>query len=68
MLSIRFRFPLNPFNEKGMPKKVLSRSLKVHDMGSFEMVVKINLHGTFNVLRLVAAHMAKHPADEDNER
>ena len=51
-----------------MPKKVLSRKLKVHDMVTFEMVVKINLHGTFNVLRLAAQHMAKRPADENNER
>ena len=34
----------------------------------FETVVRVNLIGTFNVLRLAAAAMASNEPDEDGER
>jgi len=34
-----------------------------HDLGAFETVVKVNLIGTFNVLRLAAAQMVKQDPD-----
>ena len=52
----------------GSAMKTVGRENKPHDLGVFEMVVKINLIGTFNVLRLAAAEMAKNDADEDGAR
>jgi NAD(P)-dependent dehydrogenase (short-subunit alcohol dehydrogenase family) len=39
-----------------------------HDLPAFERVVRVNLLGTFNVLRLAATVMAQQPALEDGER
>jgi NAD(P)-dependent dehydrogenase (short-subunit alcohol dehydrogenase family) len=40
-----------------------------HDLALFERVVRVNLIGTFNVMRLAAARMAVlDPAGEDGER
>ncbi len=39
-----------------------------HDLALFERVVRINLIGTFNVLRLAAAAMTANPAGSDGER
>lgn len=39
-----------------------------HDLGLFERVVRVNLIGTFNVLRLAAAAMAANPPAADGER
>jgi len=39
-----------------------------HDLALFERVVRVNLVGTFNVLRLTAAAMAAVPAADDGER
>lgn len=39
-----------------------------HDLGLFERVVRVNLIGTFNVLRLAAAAMAGNPPAADGER
>lgn len=52
----------------GSAMKTVGRENKPHDLGVFEMVVKINLIGTFNVLRLAAAKMAENQGDDDNER
>lgn len=52
----------------GSAMKTVGRENKPHDLGVFEMVVKINLIGTFNVLRLAAAEMAKNDADDDGAR
>ncbi len=52
----------------GSAMKTVGREDKPHDLGVFEMVVKINLIGTFNVLRLAAAQMAKNDPGSDNER
>jgi NAD(P)-dependent dehydrogenase (short-subunit alcohol dehydrogenase family) len=39
-----------------------------HDLALFERVVRINLIGTFNVLRLAAAAMTANPPGRDGER
>jgi NAD(P)-dependent dehydrogenase (short-subunit alcohol dehydrogenase family) len=39
-----------------------------HDLATFTRVVNINLIGTFNVIRLAAAAMAKNTPDEEGER
>jgi NAD(P)-dependent dehydrogenase (short-subunit alcohol dehydrogenase family) len=52
----------------GSAMKTVGRENKPHDFGVFDMVVKINLIGTFNVLRLAAAEMANNDGGEDDER
>jgi NAD(P)-dependent dehydrogenase (short-subunit alcohol dehydrogenase family) len=39
-----------------------------HDLAAFERVLKINVTGTFNVIRLAAAAMAANEVDADGER
>ncbi len=39
-----------------------------HDLGLFSNVVKVNLIGSFNVLRLAAAAMSENEPDEEGER
>lgn len=39
-----------------------------HDLGAFARIVTVNLVGSFNVLRLAAAAMARGEADVDGER
>jgi NAD(P)-dependent dehydrogenase (short-subunit alcohol dehydrogenase family) len=51
----------------GNPRRVISSTGTVHSLKDFRWVVEINLIGTFNVLRLSAAVMAKQ-APEQNER
>ncbi len=51
----------------GNPRRVLSSTGTVHSLKDFRWIVDINLIGTFNVLRLAAAVMAKQ-APEQNER
>lgn len=52
----------------GSAMKTVGRENVPHDLDIFETVLKINLIGTFNVLRLCAAEMAKNAPGEDNER
>jgi NAD(P)-dependent dehydrogenase (short-subunit alcohol dehydrogenase family) len=49
----------------GFPGRVLTREGEPTDLERFEFVVRVNLIGTFNVLRLAAAQIAK--ADLDGE-
>ena len=39
-----------------------------HDLGVFETVIKVNLIGTFNLLRLAATAMSDNEPDEEGER
>ncbi len=39
-----------------------------HELASFARVVQVNLIGTFNVVRLAAAAIAKAPADDEGQR
>lgn len=52
----------------GTAGRILSRS-GVHDLGLFDRVIRVNLVGTFNVLRLAAAAMAAgDPVDDAGQR
>lgn len=52
----------------GAGRRVVGRS-GPHDLASFERVVRVNLTGTFNLLRLAAWEMSRlDPVDESNER
>jgi NAD(P)-dependent dehydrogenase (short-subunit alcohol dehydrogenase family) len=48
--------------------RVLDKAGEPHPLASFEKTISVNLIGTFNMLRLGAAQMAKNPADQDNHR
>ncbi len=48
-------------------KKTLGRD-GAHELGLFAKTIDINLVGTFNVLRLAAAEMARNDPNEDGER
>lgn len=53
----------------GPPARTLSRDGTPHDLGHFETVLRVNLTGTFNCIRLAAAEMAKtDPVDADGSR
>jgi NAD(P)-dependent dehydrogenase (short-subunit alcohol dehydrogenase family) len=47
----------------GFPGRVLTRDGSAIDLERFEFVVKVNLIGSFNVLRLAAEEIAKHEPD-----
>lgn len=50
----------------GYPRRVLSKSGKVHPLKPFEQVIRINLIGTFNVLRLCAKAMLSNNNNNTN--
>ena len=52
----------------GPPARTLDRDGAPHPLDQFEKVVAINLIGTFNVIRLSAAAMARTPQLDDGER
>lgn len=47
----------------GFPGRVLTREGNANDLERFEFVVRINLIGTFNVIRFAAAQMASQESD-----
>jgi NAD(P)-dependent dehydrogenase (short-subunit alcohol dehydrogenase family) len=47
----------------GFPGRVLTRDGAANDLDRFEFVVRVNLIGTFNVIRLAAAQMASQEPD-----
>lgn len=49
----------------GFPGRVLTRDGGAIDLERFEFVVRVNLIGTFNVLRLAAEQIAKHDPEEE---
>lgn len=51
----------------GIPEKVLGEA-GPHALASFEKVIRVNLVGTFNVIRLAAAAMANNAPNADGER
>ena len=51
----------------GWAQKV-ANSKGPHPLGPFEVIIAINLIGTFNVLRLAAANMINNAPNEDGER
>lgn len=52
----------------GPAAKVVGRDGSAHDLDLFRKVIEVNLIGTFNVLRLSAAAMAKNEPDDGGER
>ena len=53
----------------GSAGRTVDRSGNPFDLASFEMVLRVNLIGTFNCIRLVAAAMSKQePLDEQGQR
>ncbi len=52
----------------GWAARTLSKDGAPHDLELFRKVIGVNLVGTFNVLRLAAAAMAKNEPAEDGER
>lgn len=52
----------------GPPARTVSRDGTPHDLDLYRKVIEVNLIGTFNVLRLAAAAMAKNAPNGDGER
>jgi NAD(P)-dependent dehydrogenase (short-subunit alcohol dehydrogenase family) len=52
----------------GYAARVLGRDGSAHELAPFTRTVTVNLIGTFNVLRLAAAAMARTEPEEDGER
>jgi NAD(P)-dependent dehydrogenase (short-subunit alcohol dehydrogenase family) len=52
----------------GWAARTLNKEGQAHDLELFKTVIGINLIGTFNVLRLAAAAIAKSAPQEDGER
>ncbi len=52
----------------GWASRTLSKENVPHDLALFNTVIQINLVGTFNVLRVAAAAMAKNSPDANGER
>jgi NAD(P)-dependent dehydrogenase (short-subunit alcohol dehydrogenase family) len=52
----------------GWAQRTVNKEGLPHDLGAFNTVLAVNLVGTFNVLRLSAAAMAKNPPLADGER
>src|SRR5437763_10540575 len=53
----------------GWAARTVSRDGSPHDLASYQKVSAVNLVGTFNLMRIAAAAMAKtQPADEDGQR
>lgn len=53
----------------GWATRTVDREGRPHDLASYTKVIQVNLIGTFNVLRLAAAAMARtEPVNEDGER
>ena len=53
----------------GCAQRTVGRDGSPHDLGSYQKVIAVNLIGTFNLMRIGAAAMAKtEPADADGQR
>jgi NAD(P)-dependent dehydrogenase (short-subunit alcohol dehydrogenase family) len=53
----------------GWAERTVSRDGSPHGLASFSKVIAVNLIGTFNLMRIAAAAIAKtEPADEDGQR
>ena len=51
----------------GYPRRTVSKSGKVHPLPPFEQVIRINLIGTFNVLRLCSKAMLQNTPDAETK-
>jgi NAD(P)-dependent dehydrogenase (short-subunit alcohol dehydrogenase family) len=53
----------------GWASRTVGRDGTPHDLGAYQKVIAVNLVGTFNVMRIAAAAMAKtEPTDADGQR
>ncbi|HSF85791.1 MAG TPA: SDR family NAD(P)-dependent oxidoreductase [Acidimicrobiia bacterium] len=52
----------------GPPARTVDRDGNPHDLGHYETVIRINLTGTFNCIRLTAAAMSHIDVAEDGDR
>ncbi|NNN20959.1 MAG: SDR family NAD(P)-dependent oxidoreductase, partial [Acidimicrobiales bacterium] len=52
----------------GWAQRTVDRNGNPHDLGAFETIIRVNLMGTFNMLRLGAAMIAKTEPLVDGER
>ncbi len=52
----------------GHIERVVSRDGMPHDLAAFEKIIRVNLIGTFNVLRLASSLMASNDPVDDEER
>ena len=53
----------------GWASRTVGRDGSPHDLGAYRKVIDVNLIGTFNLMRLAAAEIAKtEPADADGQR
>lgn len=52
----------------GLPRRTVDRHGRAHPLADFERVLRVNLVGTFNGLRLGAARMATNAPGADGER
>ncbi len=53
---------------RGGPVRLIDKEGNPGSLETYAEIVRINLIGTFNTLRVVAAHMARNPVDRDGER
>jgi NAD(P)-dependent dehydrogenase (short-subunit alcohol dehydrogenase family) len=52
----------------GLPAKVVDKDGKPMPLEHFTRIININLVGTFNAIRLAAAHMVRNTPNDDGER
>ena len=53
----------------GWASRTVGRDGTPHDLGAYQKVIQVNLVGTFNLMRIAAAAMARtEPADADGQR
>jgi NAD(P)-dependent dehydrogenase (short-subunit alcohol dehydrogenase family) len=52
----------------GAGARIVDKDGNPHDLKAFQKVINVNLVGTFNMMRLGAAAMAKNEADSDHHR
>ena len=52
----------------GPPQRTIARDGAPHDLEMFHTVIRINLVGTFNVIRIAASAMSANEPSADNER
>src|ERR1700744_6099303 len=53
----------------GWAQRTVNRDGSPHDLGSYQKIISVNLIGTFNLMRLAAAAIARTaPADADGQR
>ncbi|CAB3828159.1 putative oxidoreductase [Achromobacter aegrifaciens] len=53
---------------RGGPVRLIDKEGNPGSLETYTDIVRINLIGTFNTLRVAAAHMARNPVDDEGER